>query len=649
MNQTTSSSSKTQPAPHPAKLPKWRRVLRIVVVTILVVFAAVVIALPYVVQQVMINTLDGQGADKVVIRDIDINLFTGKFAIQGLEISTQSYPPLTIETFMVRVPYWQALRNKITVRRILLRDALIPIVQLEDGSMVIGLPLPAATDEPNSEDQTQEKTEEPSSFDIKEWRVTLKKLLLKNVTVQLFSQSANSAFEIETFEIRNLTNQPEETSELTLLASISDLEKQSNIVIEANEISLETSQKLGFSNNSSAVEISLTGELSVDSSLLQYDNYIIGNQLKTTAVELTASYDQNLAEPLIWHISKFELGQLNTEFTDKNVEPAFSTELEIESLLVEQIGNQSPEEPATIALKGSIDRHSEISLVGTATPLTKKKSTDLKASIKTLELVPLAPYIEAAIGYHVESGQLNLDADIKAEQDLLDSNAGITLNNIKLTPASDEAAEKLTKQLTMPLDVMLSVLRDTDNNVHIDIPVRGDINNPDFNINDVVAQATAEAAQYAAVYVLKQMLQPYTTMISVAEFAYDQGTSLAALKLNPLIFQPDQVALDENQNDYLNKISELMQQRPELRIRFCGVGYTPIPVASDSDNQQSQASEQKEEKTNARTRAEQLAKLAKQTLIEKHDIGSDRLFSCRPTTEQAGAESTANARVDLLL
>ena len=609
---------------------------------------SIFIALPYVIQLVIIDVLEKQGADRVLVKDVDLNLLTGRFAIQGLEISTKTYPAVKIEEFSIVLPYWQAIRNKATIKSLLLRDAVIPVVQFEDGSMVIGLPLPTADKQSTeaSDDElasaTEQEQEQESDFNILDWQLSLKKLLLKNVTVQLHSQQINSAFEIKKFELKNLTNWSEKASRLTLIASISDLKKPSDIQIEANNISLKTDQKLIFSPETSLPMVDLSGEFSIESSSLQYEQFSVQTQLKNIALELNAGYDGNSPKPINWRIGKLQVTQLGTQFTDQNVEPSFSTDIEIQSLLVEKIDSQSPDEPTTISLTGSIDQQATVALSGTATPLADKISADMKATITSLELVPLSPYIESAIEYHTQSGKLNLDTEIKIKHNQLDSNIGITLNNIKLIPASDDAAQKLTKQLTMPLDLMLSVLRDTDNNVHIDIPVRGDINNPDFDINDVLEQATAKATQYAALSFLKNALQPYTTMIAVAELAYDQGKALTALKLDPLTFQPQQVELSDDQNNYLSKIAELMQQRPELRVRFCGVGYTPIALKGEGG-------EKAEQKTRALNRAKQLANDTKNVLINKHGISGDRLFSCQSGTEQATAESTADARVELLL
>ncbi|MDF1644400.1 MAG: DUF748 domain-containing protein [Pseudomonadales bacterium] len=659
-NSTTENSQSEQPS-----TTAQHRTLQTVLGVFIALVLSLFIALPYVVELIIVDMLEKQGADRVLIKDVDLNLFTGNFSIQGLEISTNNHPALKIEQFSITVPYWQALSNKATIEDLLLRDAVIPVVQLEDGSMVIGLPIPtgdqqsteASDEQLASATEQEQEQEQESGFNIQDWQLSLENLLFKNVTVQLHSQQLNNAFEIKTFELKNLTSWSEAASHLTLLASITKLENPSDIQIEANNISLKTDQKLIFSPETSLPMIDLSGEFSLESSSLQYEQFSVNTQLENIALELRAGYDDNRPTPINWRVEKLQLTQLNTQFSDQNVEPPFSTDVEIQSLLVEKIDNQSPDEPTTISLTGSIDQHATVSLSGTATPLADQISADMKATVTSLELVPMSPYIESAIEYHTQSGKLTLDTEIKIKENQLDSNVGITLNNIKLAPASDEAAQKLTKQLTMPLDLMLSVLRDTDNNVQIDIPVNGDIDKPDFDINDVLEQAAAKATQYAALSFLKNALQPYTTMISVAEFAFDQGKALTALKLDPLLFQPQQVELSEDQTNYLSKIAELLQQRPELRVRFCGVGYTPmISVTADKgksegDNSSEKAKDetQQKEKADAFNRAKQLANVTKNELINQHGISGDRLFSCQPRTEQANAESTEDARVELLL
>mgnify|MGYP003385694979 CR=1 FL=1 len=632
-NSNAAETNQSEQATQPSRTPQTI----FGIITALVLF--IVIGLPYVLQLVIVDALEEQGADQVSINNIKLNLFSGKFSIHELEIRTGDHPAVIVDELSLHVPYWQALSNKATVKHLILKGAVVPIVQLKDGTMIIGIPLPASGETTLSKEN---ETEETAPLKLTDWKITLQQLLLENVTVQLQTPEINNTVEIKSFEINDLTNWSEQHSRISLLTSITDLAKESTTKINANNIGLNTNQAIRIAEDTGVISLDLNGVLTMKSSSLQYEKFEIETQLESIEFSLFTEYDANKDEPLSWHVSQIKAKGLTTQLTDQNIKPAFATTLELQSLLVEKVSNRYPDNPTNLALTGTIDSHSTFSITGTAKPLAEKLSADINATIQALELVPFSSYIEDAIGYHVQSGKLNFDADLKVKQDQLDSNAGITLNNIKLTPASDEAAEKLTKQLTMPLDLMLSVLRDTDNNVHVDIPVKGDANNPDFKISDVLEQATAKATQYAAVSFLKNALQPYTTMISVAEFAYDQGRSLTALRLDPLMFQAEQTQLNDDQHSYLKKISELTQQRPELRIRLCGIGYTTI-------NETASEKTISKQKTVAIQRATQLADAIKTSLIEEFGINSDQLFSCQSTTESVVEGSSEDARVELLL
>ncbi|MBL4583225.1 MAG: DUF748 domain-containing protein [Pseudomonadales bacterium] len=650
MSNKTSAHAET-----PKKNPqKNSNTLHMVLGIITAMLLTITVALPDIAQLVLINQLEQQGADNVTIDDLDINLFSGNIALHGLSITTQDNPPLTIGYLSLKIPYWQAFNKQFTITNIQLQNAVIPIVKTDAGDLIIGLALANNKQPTNSTAEAhtdlQASTTPPV---IQQWKISLQHLQFENVTLKLLSKELSSSFNIERFEISNLTNWSPSASKITLDASVSDLNKNDKIQVFAEGIQLKTSQIINLSQDGSMITLDLNADFSIDQSSLEYENFKLDSQLEKSAIELTFSYDMQNDTPLAWHINRFDLSQLNIQFKDQSVEPVFSPVLDIESLQVGEIGNQTPDTPTDLALIATIDRHSKVSLTGTVTPLAKKISANMKASVKGLELVPLSAYIDKAIGYHIHSGKLDFNGDINIADDQLDSSAVIKINNIKLTPANDEAVEKLTKQLTMPLDLMLSVLRDTDNNVQIEIPIRGDINNPDFDINDVLQQATAKATRYAALSLLKNALQPYTTMISVAEFAYEQGKALTALKLDPIIFQPEQTQLNPQQIAYLTKISALMKERPELRVRLCGVGFLRTPleqeIAQIKGDNGGESTRTQLQTAKALGHGRELSAMIKIRLINQHKVSSERLFSCQTTVKTIDHETTGKAQVDLLL
>ena len=85
----------------------------------------------------------------------------------------------------------------------------------------------------------------------------------------------------------------------------------------------------------------------------------------------------------------------------------------------------------------------------------------------------------------------------------------------------------------MSLDSALKLMRDKQNNVRLNIPLSGDINDPQFSVADAVNKVLAKTLQTSALSYLKFMLGPYGLGISAAEFAYNQATKI---RLNPIGF-----------------------------------------------------------------------------------------------------------------
>jgi hypothetical protein len=67
---------------------------------------------------------------------------------------------------------------------------------------------------------------------------------------------------------------------------------------------------------------------------------------------------------------------------------------------------------------------------------------------------------------------------------------------------------------------------------------------------------------------LKYAIQPYGAIVLAGEQLNKQMNSL---DLQPLIFQPAGEALPVQLNNYLNKMVALMEQRPGISLKLCGV------------------------------------------------------------------------------
>jgi hypothetical protein len=260
------------------------------------------------------------------------------------------------------------------------------------------------------------------------------------------------------------------------------------------------------------------------------------------------------------------------------------------------------------------------------------------------------------MGLELDSGTLDADIGLATKKNLLDGLIKLRLYQLELKTVESE--NSLQSQLPLPVNVALDTLRDSNNTIALKIPVKGDPANPDFNINDALTKALAGGVQKGALTYLTLALQPYGAMITAAKYA---GEAVSRLRLAPVVFAAGQSDLDGTATDYLAKVAKVLESRPKLAVKVCGVA-----VAQDQTwLQQRAAAAQKPEKdqkdakdkaaaTPATVDDAQLRALAKARadtvrnhLTDTFKIPASHLVSCRPRLETG--DDKAVPRTDLLL
>ncbi|WP_320819348.1 DUF748 domain-containing protein [Thalassolituus sp.] len=258
-------------------------------------------------------------------------------------------------------------------------------------------------------------------------------------------------------------------------------------------------------------------------------------------------------------------------WTDESVTPVLTADLRIYELETGAVDTANLETAIPMTIVTGLDTYNRIVLKGALGLKNDLPEGELTFTIDQLNLPAFNPYVVQAMGYRVKKGMLKVDADITLHDGQLGGNTDILLKNSKLEPADDATINRISKQIAMPLDTALSVLRDDNNNIRLEVPLSGDITDPDVGINDVINQITTKALKTATVYYLKQSLQPYAGLITLASFASDQ---LFSIRLNDLNYDQFVTELNDNQKEYLDTVGRMMSKKTDLELQVCPVVST---------------------------------------------------------------------------
>lgn len=327
-------------------------------------------------------------------------------------------------------------------------------------------------------------------------------------------------------------------------------------------------------------------------------------------------------------------------FEDKSTTPDFVSTVSLNNVDIQSLDTSKPEQATVFIIDGKIGKFSTLNAKGSVQPFTEKLNLDMTAKLKALEMPPLSSYTSGILGHNMISGQLNADIKVIIKDDIIDAKSELLLSDTEVMELTPAEKKKINTTASTPLRLGLNMLRDRDNNIKLKLPFKGNVNDPNIDISDAINQVISKAMSAAALTYLKFSLQPFGALLALADIAGDIGKRV---QLQPVLFAPASTQLDDTAIQYKTKIAKILTERPQLRIKVCGIATsqdrnhlrakklaaindeeTALPVIPDAS---------------LLALAQQRADSLKSALINEHKIDADRLFNCLPIIDsEAGAE-----------
>jgi len=285
---------------------------------------------------------------------------------------------------------------------------------------------------------------------------------------------------------------------------------------------------------------------------------------------IAESESEGEADPIAaspaWQLGRFELGpESRLVFDDNAVAPPFHAELLFERFEIVNLASGADSEPGQLTLAARLGEYSRFELDGSLRP--DPLQVDLSGRLTEFALPPLSPYTLTHLGHRIGSGQLTVELQIKVEGEQLAGEQQLTLNQVEFEAVPSAALDGFEKQIGMPLDAALGLLRDKQGNIHLKLPVGGRLDDPQFDLGDAIGQAVGKATRTAMIGILKLTLQPYGAILTAVELV---GDLAANVRLDPLPFEAGLAEPDGTASEYLERLVKLLQERPGIQLRLCG-------------------------------------------------------------------------------
>ena len=264
----------------------------------------------------------------------------------------------------------------------------------------------------------------------------------------------------------------------------------------------------------------------------------------------SAAKPANKDKPLGIRIGQIAINDGSANFADFSLTPNFATAIQ---QLNGQIGtiDSRQAKPASIDIKGKVDRYAPVTIKGSVNPFDPMAALDIATSFKRVELTNLTPYSGKFAGFRIRKGRLNLDLHYVIIKGQLKAENKVVVEQLQLGEKVDSS-----DALDLPIRLAIALLKDSDGKISIELPVTGDLNNPQFSVMPIVWQTLRNLVVRAA----------------TAPFKFIGGLVAGggSEDLGNVSFTPGSSELNKEAEGALNTLAKALKERPTLRLEIEG-------------------------------------------------------------------------------
>lgn len=245
-------------------------------------------------------------------------------------------------------------------------------------------------------------------------------------------------------------------------------------------------------------------------------------------------------------------------FSDLSLRPQFATRIhELKGVVIGI--SSSPGARTQIDLNGRVDEYGSSRIKGEISAYAPEEFTDITMTFRNLEMTNMTPYSGKFAGRRIDTGKLSLDLQYKIENSKLLGNNKIVINSLKL-------GEKVESPdaVSLPLDLAVALLEDSRGVIDIDLPVSGNLDDPEFAYGALIWKAIVNL-------LTKIVTSPFRALGAL--FGDGEET------LKAVVFEPGSSSIPPPEEEKLIKLRDALIQRPQLKLTVTG------RYQSDSDGQ----------------------------------------------------------------
>ena len=260
-------------------------------------------------------------------------------------------------------------------------------------------------------------------------------------------------------------------------------------------------------------------------------------------VKDTKKVEDKPSEKFAFKLMKLHVSNGTANFADYSLPIDFKTSMHNLNGNVYAISN-SDNEISYINIDGEVDKYGSTKIQGSLNSSNIKSYTDIGVSFRNLALDSYSGYSAQFAGYKIEKGKLFLDLEYKISDSQLLGKNSLIIKNIELGDEIED--ENIT---SLPIGFAIALLEDSDGIIDINMPVEGNLDEPDFKYGALILKTFVNL-------IVKAVASPFKFLGEAMGFNGDE--------LKFVDFEPAKIVILAPEREKLDNIAKMLIKKPKL-------------------------------------------------------------------------------------
>ncbi len=250
-------------------------------------------------------------------------------------------------------------------------------------------------------------------------------------------------------------------------------------------------------------------------------------------------------------------------FVDRTTEPDYAEELSDITLTAERLGT-NPRRHGTLTLRGTLASGHPLTIQGQVGALTGPRFFDLTVALKQFPVPRLNPHLDRLSAWVARQGTLTASLRYQLAGDELEASNDVTLAGLELEPGGRGA--EVQRRLGLSLGLLVSLLKDREGNIHLNVPVRGSLTSPEFDYGEAAWAALRNLA-------IRLVAAPFSL---IGKVFFTEDSRIETVNVDPVPFQTARAAPTPDGARQLEKLATFLAASPGVRLRV-----RPVTTVAD--------------------------------------------------------------------